>query len=242
MNNPSRIMIVDDEPNVRLVFKTTLESVGYTLAMAEDGLAALSELERSPADVVLLDLHMPGLDGMDTLRRLREAGNDVPVVIITAHGSVPHAVEAMKLGAIDFLSKPLSPDALRRVVAEVLDRQVDRRHEASGRIPAAAAEPVTVASQFAANLTQAKRALNARGFREAEVFLKQAIALNVESAEAHNLMGVLHELRQEHDDSYREYKAALKVDKHYEPAKNNMTRYYERFTFGRSEVPVDTGN
>jgi len=69
---------------------------------------------------------------------------------------------------------------------------------------------VTVASQFVANLMEAKRALNRRWFDEAEVYLRQAIALDGSSAEAHNLMGVLHELRNEHDASYREYRAALK--------------------------------
>ena len=71
--------------------------------------------------------------------------------------------------------------------------------------------------------------------------LKQAIALRPDSTEAHNLMGVLHELRHEHDASYRAYRAALKADRHYQPAQHNMRRYYERFTFGRSDVPVDTG-
>ena len=84
--------------------------------------------------------------------------------------------------------------------------------------------------------------LNHRWFDEAEVYLNQAIGLEPNSAEAHNLMGVLHELRNEHDDSYRAYQAALKADRHYEPAKHNMQRYYERFTFGRSDVPVDTGD
>lgn len=240
MSDHKHILIVDDEPNVRLVFRTALESAGYELSMAEDGRAALEALGRAKSDLVLLDLQMPGMDGMETLRRLRDAGMNVPVVIVTAHGSVPHAVEAMKLGAIDFLAKPLSPDSLRGVVAEVLDR-----HAANPSGPATrpqAAEPVTTESQFAANLTQAKRALNNLWFDEAEVFLKQAIALRGDSAEARNLMGVLHELRNEHDASYREYKAALKADKHFEPAKHNMTRYYERFTFGRSEIPVDVGD
>ena len=90
-------------------------------------------------------------------------------------------------------------------------------------------------------MTAAKRALNRRELDEAEVYLKQAIGLCPSSAEAHNLMGVLHECRNEHDASYREYRSALKADRHYEPAKHNMTRYYERFTFGRSDVPIDTG-
>jgi DNA-binding response OmpR family regulator len=238
MNKPHHILIVDDEPNVRLMFRTTLESTGETTAEADDGEAALAALAESSFDLVLLDLQMPGLDGMETLRRLRAEGDETPVVIITAHGSVPHAVEAMKLGAIDFLSKPLTPEALRHVVAEVCGR---------GRMasPLAAIrrddEQVTAVGEFVANLARAKIAINRREFAPAEVYLKQALALNDGSAEAHNLMGVLRELRNDHDASYRSYRAALRVDPTYEPAKHNMTRYYERFTFGDSCVPVDTG-
>ena len=77
-------------------------------------------LREARLDLILLDLKMPVLDGMETLRRLREAGNLVPVVIITAHGSVADAVAAMKQGAIDFVPKPVSPTTLREVVARVL--------------------------------------------------------------------------------------------------------------------------
>lgn len=238
MNRQARILIVDDEPNVRLVLRTALEPVGYRVDEAGDGTAALERVAELAPDLVLLDLQMPLMNGMTTLGRLRASGRDVPVVIITAHGSVPSAVEAMKLGAIDFLQKPLTPERLRETVADVL-----ARHEAPPEPPRheAREEPVTIASQFAANLARAKRALNNRWFEEAEVFLRQAVALKPESAEAHNLLGVLHELRNEHDASYGEYKAALKADRHYEPAMHNMTRYYERFTFGRSKIPVDTG-
>ena len=128
-----RILIVDDQPNVRLVFRTALESAGYSVSEVEDGASALDRLEESPADLVLLDLKMPGIGGMETLRRLRDAGNDVPVVIVTAHGSIPDAVQAMKFGAIDFLSKPLRPEALRKVVGEVFRRHA---HPASRREPA----------------------------------------------------------------------------------------------------------
>src|SRR5262249_826936 len=153
------------------------------------------------------------------LEHLREAGHKVPVVIVTAHGSVPNAVQAMKLGAIDFLSKPLSPDVLRRVVAEVIERHAADQGEVV-RLPDAR-EVVTVDSQYAANLLRAKRALNHCAFDEAEIFLKQALALKNNSAEAHNLMGVLHELRNEHDASYKSYRAALKAERHYEPARHN---------------------
>src|SRR5277367_375593 len=124
MDPKKRVLIVDDEPNVRLMLETALASVGYEVIEAADGHAAL-ELLRGPdfrCDLVLLDLLMPRIDGMELLRRLRALGNVVPVVILTAHGSIPEAVEAMKLGAIDFLTKPTTPDALRRVVADVIAR------------------------------------------------------------------------------------------------------------------------
>lgn len=239
MIGKNEILIVDDEPNVRLVFHTTLETSGYELLEADNGESALSALLHRRFDLVLLDLQMPGMDGMAVLQRLRESGNDVPVVIVTAHGSVPNAVQAMKLGAIDFLCKPLSPDELRKVVQEVL-----QRHAPVAKAPTPRdqpAPPLSAVEQFQAHMIDAKRALNRRAFDQAEIHLKQAIGLDTQSAEAHNLMGVLHELCNEHDDSYREYKAALKADRHYEPAKHNMTRYYERFTFGRSDVPIDIG-
>ena len=123
MSPVKRILIIDDEPNVRLMFRTALESAGHEVVESEGGEQGLRRLRQSPADLVLLDLQMPTMGGMEVLRRLRSDENLVPVVIITAYGSVPDAVEAMKLGAIDFLAKPITPDALRKVVVQVLERQ-----------------------------------------------------------------------------------------------------------------------
>ncbi len=135
MARARRVMIVEDEPNIRLVFRTALFSNDYALSTAEDGEVALRHLRQEPTDLVLLDLRMPGLDGMGLLRRLRAEGNGVPVVVITAHGTIPDAEVAMKLGAIDFLPKPVTPVALRKVVAEALARHAPP--EADGPQPAA---------------------------------------------------------------------------------------------------------
>jgi DNA-binding response OmpR family regulator len=239
MGIAKHILIVDDEPNVRLVFRTALESTGAELAAAEDGETALAWLKDHSVDLILLDLQMPRMGGIGVLEKLRAEGNNVPVIIITAHGSIPDAVAAMKLGAIDFLSKPLTPDALRRAVADVLDRQAPRPSPSTSRSPGEAA---SFLSPFASYLRDAKQAINGRRFADAEVQLRQAIGLNPKSAEAHNLMGVLHESQGEHEASYRSYKAALKADRQFEPARHNMQRYYERFTYGRTNLPVDTGD
>ena len=113
---PSRILIIDDEANCRLGFRVTLEAAGYEVTEAEDGEEALESLRADPADLVILDLQMPLLDGVETLQCLRDEGIEVPVVVITAHGSGPRARQATKLGAIDVLPKPVKPAALRQAV------------------------------------------------------------------------------------------------------------------------------
>ena len=122
MGGAALVLIVDDEPSIRLMFRTALQAAGYDTAEAGDGPTALARLRESSPDVMLLDLKMPGMDGMETLRRMREAGDDTAVVIVTAHGSIPDAVAAMKLGAVDFLTKPVTPEGLRKVVSEVVLR------------------------------------------------------------------------------------------------------------------------
>ena len=224
MDRRKRILIVDDEPNVRLMFRTTLASTGAEIAVAEDGEVALERLEGSPFDLVLLDLKMPGLDGMETLRRLRDIGDDTPVVIVTAHGDVPHAVEAMKLGAIDFLSKPLSPDALRRVVGEVLERHDESEERRASTAGPARSVAVLVAPP-ALDLSAAKRALNHRDFDRAAELLGRVLAVAPESAEALTLIGVLYECRGQGHAAYHAYKTALEADPHHAPARDSLRHY-----------------
>jgi DNA-binding response OmpR family regulator len=231
-----RVLVVDDEPNVRLVFRTALEAAGYTVAEAEDGEMAIDRLGVLPADLVLLDLQMPGMGGMEVLRLLREAHDHVPVVIVTAHGSIPDAVEAMKLGAIDFLSKPLRPETLRNVVGEVI-----QRHTAMGPEPIStrSSHPaVATVSATAVDLTAAKRALNHREFNRAHELLEEALELDPDSAEAQTLLGVLRESLGQDHAAYRAYKAALLVDPKYVPARDNLRRYCERFglDFGNKAI------
>ena len=224
---PGRVLIVDDEPNVRLVFRTTLESDGCLVDEATGGEEALEHLQSGLCDVVLLDLQMPGVGGMEVLRRLRDDGNNVPVVIITAHGSVPDAVEAMKLGIIDFLSKPITPDALRRVVSEVIERHMSADLEEAANLPAHPTV-ITIAPSVI-NLTAVKLALNCRDFDRAAALLKDVLDIVPDSAEVLTLMGVLHECWGQNHAAYHSYKKALTASPHYEPAQDNMRRYCVRF-------------
>jgi DNA-binding response OmpR family regulator len=215
-------LVVEDEPYVRTILGTAPESNGYILSTAEDGETALRWLDENPTDLVLLDLRMPGMGGMEMLRRLRARGNGVPVVIVTEHGGIPDVVRAMELGAIDFLSRPVAPEALRGVIAEVIARHVDRP------IPDRPAQP---ASAPAGALSRAKRALNRRDFDEAYDALVAAALGDLRCAEARYLMGVLCELRGQRQLAYGAYWSALQADPHCEPAMlrllNKFSKHYE---------------
>lgn len=219
MSEPKHILIVDDAANVRLLFGMTLEAAGYRFSTAQDGEEALLWLHGSDADLVLLDLQMPRLGGMEVLEAIRHSGNDVPVVIITAQGSVPDAVRAMKLGAIDFLAKPLTPEALRKVVSEVMARHDDE-----------AAERRTESTKplHHHTLQSAKRALNHRLFFRAKALLRQAIQEDPDSAEPRFLMGVLHEVQDEHRAAVAEYRVALRLDPGFGPATSHLETLKDR--------------
>ncbi len=117
-------MVVDDDQAFRELVVDILRSEGYRLLQAEDAEAALRLAARERPDVVLSDQRMPGMDGIELTRRLRAASKPPSVVMMTAHGTIPQAVEAVRLGAADYLTKPLeSPQALRQLVRGLLDRQ-----------------------------------------------------------------------------------------------------------------------
>jgi DNA-binding NtrC family response regulator len=117
-----RILIVDDETNVRLNFRMTLETEGYEIFEARSAEQAVEVLAEHSFALVILDMRMPGMDGLELLAKMRESGIGAPVMIVTAYTDVPHAVKAMKLGAIDFLQKPLRPEDFRNIVAEIIKR------------------------------------------------------------------------------------------------------------------------
>jgi sigma-B regulation protein RsbU (phosphoserine phosphatase) len=112
----SRILIVDDDEDMRLLLSAHLEQLGFFVAAVPDGETALQWLEQNPADVVFLDLAMAGVDGLEVLKHIRERGFDVAVVLTTAHGSEEIAIEALRIGADDYLRKPFNRHDLRVVL------------------------------------------------------------------------------------------------------------------------------
>lgn len=118
---PARILVVDDDENLRWVLKTQLEDMGYTASTAEDGSHALLEIEKEPPALVLTDLKMPGLSGMELLAKIRSEYPDMPVILMTAFGTIQSAVQAMRAGAYDYLTKPIDYEELGLVVGRVLE-------------------------------------------------------------------------------------------------------------------------
>ena len=121
-----QVLIVDDEPNLRRILSAQLQRDGYDVLTAEDGEQGLTLLREHHIDLVVTDLRMPKVDGMTLLREALSEDRGLPVVMITAHGTVDTAVEALKLGAFDYLTKPFDKDEVRQVVAKALmTRQLD---------------------------------------------------------------------------------------------------------------------
>jgi DNA-binding response OmpR family regulator len=223
-----RLLIVDDETNVRLSFRMTLETEGYEIFEARSGEQAVQLLAEHSFALAILDVRMPGMDGLELLAKMRESGIKVRAMVVTAYGDVPHAVKALKLGAIDFLEKPLHPEDLRKIVAEILDRHA-RQDDSPGET-------------FSARLVAAKRCLNLHAFAKARLHLAKALELNSKSAEAFNLAGVLAELFEDYDKAKKYYGRAINLDKNYEPAQQNMRRLFEVDNFGSSKEPVNLGD
>ncbi len=117
-----RVLVVDDEVNMRWVLKEALTEAGYEVAVAGNGHEALSQMTQEPADLIILDLKMKGMDGLGTLARLRERWPDVVVIILTAYGTVTTAVEAMQLGAADYLRKPFDVEEVTFKIQRALER------------------------------------------------------------------------------------------------------------------------
>ena len=121
------ILVVDDDPDIREVLKDRLESLGYLVQAAADGKEALGVLEKQNPQLILLDIEMPAMSGLEVLKEIRKRELDITVVMITAYGTIERAVEAMKEGAYDFIPKPFEPDHVALAVRKALEREKLKR-------------------------------------------------------------------------------------------------------------------
>ena len=122
-----KILIADDEPSNRKILAQELVHRGFAVDTARGGREALAMIESALPDLLILDYTMPDMSGLDVLKELRNKGNDTPVIMITAYGSVDRAVETMKAGAYDFITRPFDPDHIDLVVRKAFERQTLKR-------------------------------------------------------------------------------------------------------------------
>ncbi len=122
-NSKHRILIADDETAITVGLAGMLEEEGYKVETADDGKAALTLLQKQAFNLLLVDLLMPGMTGLELLQKVKESDLSVEVVIITGQGTISNAVEAMKAGAYDFLTKPIDPNRLKSIVSRAIERQ-----------------------------------------------------------------------------------------------------------------------
>ncbi|MBN2635615.1 MAG: sigma-54-dependent Fis family transcriptional regulator [Prolixibacteraceae bacterium] len=144
----SRILVIDDERSIRNTLKDILEYEKYEVDLAEDGTKGIEKVKTSEYDIVLCDIKMPGLDGIDVLEQLSEIAPDTPVVMISGHGNIDTAVESIKKGAFDFIEKPLDLNRLLITIRNAMDksnlvsetkklkRKVSKKYQIIGESPA----------------------------------------------------------------------------------------------------------
>jgi DNA-binding response OmpR family regulator len=203
------VLIVDDEKNIRMTLSQAIVSAEMETDTAVNGEEALAKLQERDFALVLLDLKMPGIDGMDVLRWIGENRPDARVVIITAHGTIDSAVEAMKHGAVDYIQKPFAPADIREIVARIMDRQtLDARktHDYDGCIELA------------------KKCVNEKRLEVAAEHVRRAMSLDPSRPEAFNFLGALLEIQGDRLEAQKNYRTALSLDATYKPALDNLDR------------------
>ncbi len=203
--HPRSILIVDDEKNIRLALSMALEKLEIPVETAASGEEAMEKVGQGSYEFMLLDLRMPGMDGMEVLRRVTQQHPEIKVIIITAYGSIELAVEAMKLGAVDFLQKPFDAGQVRGVLRRLLVKSWGPQG-------------------YEYYLAMAKTRVLERYFDVAVVYAQKAVFLNPERPEALNLLGGIAEAKGNRQEALDYYRAALTRDPHYAPAQLNLER------------------
>src|SRR5512136_2604043 len=145
------LLIVDDEPQMLIAINETLRRIGYSVTTAGSGMEALRRLKEKYYQLVITDMRMPEVSGLDLLRKVKNLAPQTPVILLTAYGTIQNAVDAMRDGAYDYLLKPFSSESLESVVRRALDAKTGRNDKSTHAI-------VTQDPVFSRTLEQASQA------------------------------------------------------------------------------------
>lgn len=216
------ILIVDDEKNIRVTLSHCLDTLGYPLETARNGEEAVAKVKEREYACVLLDLRMPGMGGMEALKAVRSSRPDLRVIILTAHGTIETAVEAMKLGAVDFIQKPFLPDAIRDLVMNVMS-----------------VDPPTgeYETDYGQVVDQVVTLIGSKDYDGALQAVRRAMYLDCAKPQAFNLAGALMEIKGNLSEARKYFRAAYALDPTFEPARKNL----DRTTSWNKTGPIDFG-
>ena len=207
-----KILIVDDDKNIRTTLSLYLKNLGYYADTASSGNEALELLKKNSGEayeLILLDLRMPGLSGLQVLAKMRDMGIKTDVIMMTAYGTIENAVQSIKLGAIDFLLKPITLESIKSVIDNTLKRKDLKTSDVK---------------TFQEYLEFGKKCILEKNFDKAKEYIKKAIAENLEVPEPQNLIGILYEYEDDLLTAEKHYRAALELDPTYKPALENLNR------------------
>ncbi|MBI3799095.1 MAG: response regulator [Deltaproteobacteria bacterium] len=206
----ARILVVDVERNIRRTLGMVLETAGYQVDGASNGEEALAKCREQHYDIAFVDLQMPKMGGLELTRFLRGLSRKTAVVILTAYGSAKTAVEAMKLGAVDFLEKPFDPKIIRLLTEEILLRQ---RLGARGSVDDL--------------LRLGDLARKRKDYIEARAYLKTAMLHDPARPEPYYWLGFLHEDEGDTRQALHYYYMALDVNHTFQPARDALAHLGE---------------
>ena len=204
----AKILVVDDDKNIRTTVSMALKTLDYFVHTAFDGKDAMVQLTGDKYDMIITDLKMPGMNGMELLEQAIAKYPEIKIVLISAHGTVDNAVEAMKLGAVDFLQKPFTPKELRNLVYNVLETESTEAES----------------SEYKASLKSARNFARQRDFSNAIAQTKKAIGSDPSNPDAFDFLGQLQETLGDFDSAIKNYRVAISLDPTYQPAKDHLDR------------------
>jgi len=207
----SKILIVDDEVNIRRLLSKCLSDAGYDVVSVIDGEKAIQKAEMEKFDLILLDMKLPDIDGLQVLELIKVKNPSQRVVMITAYGTIETAVEAMKKGAADYLQKPFTPEEVRSIVKQNLSR---------------ISTPILVnqCADYNKCLLEICKLISEKSYENAINLLHTASGIHTGSAEIFNLLGVCYERTVELDIARRMYRIAQIMEPEYQPAQHNLLR------------------
>jgi DNA-binding NtrC family response regulator len=205
--SPVHILVADDDRNIRKNLTMVLEAAGYKVDASVDGEDALTKCKERHYDIAFVDIQMPKISGLELLRYLLAVRSKMPVVILTAYGTTSRAVEAMKLGAVDFLEKPFDPKAIQLLCEEIFQRQKTGTNVSMEDL-----------------LHLAALARERKAYVEARVYLKTAMMRDVIRPEPYYWLGQISELEGDKRRATQYYSLALDASADYQPADEALKR------------------